>query len=927
MCFRSLLVAVVLGASTSALWAHQSEVYLPLNSDGLGEIEFANYGTIPGRALASGVKLAQDVGNRGSGAALLKTSKSFLWHGTGGSDFPAGTISIRVKLDPNAASEGDLLTGAGSGKIPQLRVIAKKDAKGWQIIATSRYWNLKRNNWSVSRLTDSNRRFALQGKWTHVAYTWGKRGKELWVDNKRIAHDSTDTSMVGQLWRVGVGDILAAKEAKSGQTLVGIYDEFRFEKRQMTKLLKAEPAEDQSVHVVADLRDGLLVPDHSMLVETDKKTGRVLGVKSMLPNPVAISNGLEAHWRTESGEKTVHVGQEHESTSTDAFDVSTHYSIESDRVTVIAKFIARRALNKPSRLELRSRFDRESWPYIIHYTSPKRRLPSHRSHLLWYGEDENDLSRSCGITGWKGGVPILPFIALERGDRYVVCGPLDLNSSMTLSSNESGSYAPAVQLNPKTCKPGQVFELSLTFGNVVRRGKGYKDYADVIDWYMSHCYSTHRLTRDLFAWPRPPRHPATEGNMWSYSGRMQNFSQASLEEWVESRERELENTFTKYLWLYGWHSVDETYPIQGDYLLTRSYRDWSAQKTLKEIRRLQKKGYKVCMYFRQFAISELVREDRPPYPSWVARDHKGEVITYDNASFPVPPERQEAVGSDKVSWVHLNFAIDECRRWYTQQVKNVIDHYQPDGISWDMGWGGGDVGHATFRIQADVTRWLKEKYPHMTIIQNGDGTPSQLYADLILVENTQVGSGNPEAKTPLDYVASNAFGQSAAGVDKQYLIGFVSKKLKCDPRKLHIELSLRALGLGTTIGYPVDYPELKEALRFSAKLMNVPYRMFGIDAKPFSHKIDASLWAGSGKCMVAVFNNAEEGLQQEVRVDPNYLQEVSLGRKSVRWQLIGVGGPLGQAKTSPIEGDCVWKGAIPSKSLLILTVMDMEARE
>ncbi len=903
-------------AACMSLCAMEFNVDLPLRSDGMGGTEATNLGKIDVGATFTGRTLPEK-----NFVELISSGDSVVC-GTGAGEVNTGTVAVDFKLLPNSKPGSVLLSARGQGNGYPLLIIAHKDADGWYLEANLRTW--QGTGWRIIKFDNKATRSDIAKGWNTLAVTWSPQGIALWLNNKQVAHDPSAIT-VNQFWRLGVGDVPVVGNQDAGNSLLACYANLLFAPGLLDCSKPLKPAKADTIFKASGIT--MTTADGALQATISPESGALLAVDSMFPSRENISQGLYASCQVDGKEYefVVNDGRTVKSLPECPVDIKTTYSIENDRVTVNATFTAKHDVDKPIRLLLRSKFDSDAWPHIIYYTSPKKRYPSTRPNLLWFGEDDNDLSRNVDLLIWQGGEPILPFITLEREDRYIVAGPLDVSSSATLSPNEGGAYAPSVERNPKTLKAGQSYELSLTFGNVPRRGHGYKDFADAVGWYMGRCYSNNKLTKDLFAWNQPARHPPEEGNMWSYAGKLwRGNAKMSDEEWIAAREKDLEETFTKYLWFYGWHSTDETYPTEGEYYVFRNYKHTNVEETRQEVRRLQAKGLKVCMYFRPFAMAELASDHKPPYKKWLATDHSGETITYDRGvSFAVPEALQDKIGSDKLTWSHLELGDDDCRIWFTDQVKQALEFYRPDGVSWDMGWGGTKLGHAALRVQADIYQWIAEHHPEMVVIGNGDGSPSSLFEDMILVENTQVGSGNPEAKSPLDYVAVNAFKSAASGVDKEYLIGYVSRQTGRDQHELHTELSLRTLGLGVTIGYPVNYPQLKEAHQFSATLMNVPYQMFGIKALPFSENVDASLWAGNGKCRGAVFNNSWKPVEQTIEVSWEHLRMAGDGPLQVTWRLLDVNGPVGEAQRAEITANSIWKGTIPAKSLLVLTVEEV----
>src|SRR3989304_3492693 len=77
-------------------------------------------------------------------------------------------------------------------------------------------------------------------------------------------------------------------------------------------------------------------------------------------------------------------------------------------------------------------------------------------------------------------------------------------------------------------------------------------------------------------------------------------------------------------------------------------------------------------------------------------------------------------------------------------VRKCLEFYEPGGIAWDMSWEAdrsssaypeSHLGHGILRVQAEIYKWLKEKYPEKSVVTKfGQGTPSQLFCDATMIE-------------------------------------------------------------------------------------------------------------------------------------------------------------------------------------------------
>lgn len=386
--------------------------------------------------------------------------------------------------------------------------------------------------------------------------------------------------------------------------------------------------------------------------------------------------------------------------------------------------------------------------------------------------------------------------------------------------------------------------------------------------------------------------------MFAESGTPPQYYDAQVYRDFETRTKGVHGV---HLWYAICNKWNDTYPTSGDWYTRYGYHV-TAAGLKDDIKRLHDQGYKVYLYFRQLYPSNGVYTDKPPYDRWMYRNVDGKYYAFFNAWY-APKSRQQTewgVSAAPFADIYANFQNAEFRKWYISELKHAIDYYQPDGIGWDMGWYDLAVGfcdsepktrsiaHGILRVQYEVWKWLKAKYPEKKIIQNtSTGGPTQLYCDAVMFESP-VGDRIPD----LDIQAAKAFKTTIIGLSYPdvykgtYGAGWQS---------IHVQSLMRNLSLGCTWGgrgYDMwdktGSPMLNDDLsgwiwamkdgahlnaltkfsEFSAKTGGTPLvtEASAVTTSPQSDLITASVWAKNGRLLAACYN---AGGSQTVRVNLN----------------------------------------------------------
>lgn len=460
---------------------------------------------------------------------------------------------------------------------------------------------------------------------------------------------------------------------------------------------------------------------------------------------------------------------------------------------------ATHAATQPTEIVVCCPFDPSLWSRAFYPRLPYLEVAPEALVSLRFAADATDATTPSEVPQ----VAFYPFGVLENDQCFVLWGCPDVGRYAVLSPNAVAAAVPCLSLRPKLLAVGQPLEFDL----VLRRfNKPQCRYRDVLRWYLRSAVSSDPLVRDLFPWDgRPHARRLPVGSLGSGVGRL-------AEPGIDGRKllEELRRRRVTGLWFQGWGPWDETYPTEGAWL-TEYWARLSADQVREEIAWQRRNGLFPFLYCRQFLAEQGVHDDRPPYRDWLGRDENGGRQAW--GDYPVPDKVAAEIGFHVLQQSCADFGNDAFRAWYEGRIKACLDHYQPAGIAWDMGWGAGPTwgysraaprtpnGDGMLRVQADLWRWLLAHHPEMrTIANEAFGTPSQMFADGILIEG-----GFATGKTELDYEAAKALGTTVISYEypSQYaarLAGLPTEAAR------YVQLRYRAVGVNTASGRYVVYP-------------------------------------------------------------------------------------------------------------------------
>lgn len=635
-----------------------------------------------------------------------------------------------------------------------------------------------------------------------------------------------------------------------------------------------------------------------LVVVVSKASGLVVRMTSLLPKPFDLlpprENGLMPYfWNRESGEfqaagepsgtrviRGRFEGRPYLGLNADLglgeglgewAGVGAEYRMFADRFEVRFRFEYLRDSEAQFEAGVTQTYQREKWQRHVY-------LDVNRTTRAW-NMDQCGYERYYAAL-WDTTAPgegermyraRYPYGILERGDRFLVWGSLDLNCFAVLAPNRLGGM-PAFSISPKGIKAGGGYTFAFTYKVLPRPPN---ELSDACRWYVENCYSTNRLTRGMVRLPKDLR-PRTlaPGNV------IIGFYPACQPHEEEEKARVRANAqrmHATHIWYGGWFPWTEDHPTKGRWYLEPGF--WQTAEGVKaEIADLRKQGFQVYLYVRQLRQTAAFYDDRPPYRAWIYLTKEGYPWNYTLDGYPSPtvePIPQgikqaygEAVQGEGTTCAYIDLCDDEARKWLTREITRALAYYQPDGVAWDMGWGdvqsgpcvkhpGDGLHHASVRIQHDVWKWVQKRYPWMRMVLNeSKGSPSQLYAHAMMFE------------------AGDHIDELAAESVKCYrtaLTGLYYREIFPDeewPRAV-----MRHLSYGVTMsgrsgreleGSPFE--PLTALAAFSAKCNSTPLviETGAVRLSPGREGLSGVVWAGPRRVLAAVWNGSRSPAEVEL---------------------------------------------------------------
>lgn len=587
------------------------------------------------------------------------------------------------------------------------------------------------------------------------------------------------------------------------------------------------------------------------------------------------------------------------------------YLLDARGISEEVVFEAIGAIEQPVRLGVRHGFVPDEWERIICALRPVRVIEAGESTLFTYGEREGDLAPTR-LDAWQS--VTFPMAVLEGADHWVSIGSHDLDDFVTLAPNQPEGYFPSVQMNPTRVREGESFSFTLTWAALAKSGALLRDA-----WchYGENVFTANPLIADYLPYrapdlPRtlPPGLEVTAGGAWAGEG-------ARID-----TQRIPPNA---NVWYFGWHDwVNERYPTEGEWWSrVGGWARESAEGFRDALAEYQRLGLKCYLYFRH--IANLAQRGNELPEEWIRTGAGGALDLYGGGyTLQASPEMVEELGYAQIPWGSYDFNNDDFRAHYLQQVRDCMDFYRPAGIGWDMGWRPGHEG--ILAVQAEAYRWLREHHPSMRVISNeASGTPSQWFADCILIEN-----GIISGKSVHDYEVAKAFGTQIASIERgshfqraaeriltgeerwPFPAGFADAQryarwsMEAEPLpadeeaatrelgfRLNMRAGLRVLGLGAQWAYVPDArfgprPVPQRLIELMTDLMALPplQESFTVRLDGGGDSADgvyAAAWAQADDLVVAVFNDTSERRTVTLALDADALARRGWRPEGAHW--------------------------------------------
>ena len=566
--------------------------------------------------------------------------------------------------------------------------------------------------------------------------------------------------------------------------------------------------------------------------------------------------------------------------------VEVTYTVDALGLHECVVFRATGDIDGLARVGVRHGFVPAPWERIIAALRPLRVLPATDDTLFTYGEAEHDLNLTR-LDAWQS--PVFPMAILEAKDRWLLVGDRSLDAFVTVTPNRPYGYFPSVQQNPTRIRAGDTFRFALSYRVFPKRTHLLRD---VWRSYGEHVTSANPLLTGVVPFKPhfPPRTlPAgcevTASGLWARRG-------ARID---TSRTLPGSN-----IWYFGWHDwINERYPATGAWWArVGGWGKQNAEDFRSALSEYRVQGFHCYLYFRQ--IANLAQRGTVLPREWVRETPGGSLEMYGGGyTLELPKPVQREAGRERIPWGVYNFSNDAFRSGYLAQVHACMDYYQPAGIGWDMGWKPSNPGILT--VQAQARQWLQQQHPHMRVIANeAFGTPSQWFADCVLIEN-----GILYGKSEWDYEIAKAFGTQVASIERAHLYKrFVDTAAQGKPgwpsaggreyamryvrwalaqpdapadmkarsawlwHRLHLRGGLYCLGLGANWAYADGMRAHRRGLApalvtFMREIMNVPpvFTSFALRVNAGSDcdgPLHAGAWADPKRLRVAVFNDSGE---------------------------------------------------------------------
>jgi len=795
--------------------------------------------------------------------------------------FLYGTFEARVKIKPRGLQYIGFMSRQPWGANTAM-CMSVPDGSGWRLVLArdtpSKGLGVKINQGRDVALSVSVR----ENQWCTLRIVWEARKIEFHADGKRIGV-VTDESLIPQEPTPLILDQVAGSPMEVDW--IRVTD---------TKILAGQEAGPPPVPAVGPT---VTLESDDWRVVVDQTSGLIRRIENLKPRPLRWTpenaGGIDVYIRSWPRGRPVRlratarerhaykdtfacVLQPEDPPFRDMIQARYEVKLDAEKLTVSSVFTATEDIDQAVEIGLGLPFSPDRWRRQIFAHCPWLALSPRQERAIRFPflADPNDATVASNVGNWV----FYPMGLLDGDDRIVFWGGMDLGRRVVLAPNNYGSV-PAITLAPKRWSKGETKTLQFTLKSFPKPANGL---ADVLRWYLSNCRSSDPLTQDLFPvkeWTA--RIFAQGGGVGMPDVRITYVNPKAKRAFFDRVTDLLKRYHVNNLWLGSYHRIDGSYPTSGRWL-TITGMPISAEAWRAEVQRLKRIGLRPCLYAFQFICPELLTDGGVPDRRWVLHGTDGKLSAFDSYTAGDPhgadwftKELAAKLGTNKLTWADADFGNDAFRKWYTEQLKAAIDYYQPSGISFDYGWSilgpysawspsnpKTSLPHARLRVQADIRRYIKAKYPHMQIIINCiPGSPSQLFADCMLLENSHVMSD-------LDFAAGKALGSAMSSMDY-----FADHDRQRWTRQMMLDLA-RGCSFGAPFWILTSAPEAdyiatwKTFLDFSGRATRLPLlpRQDAVTSTAGGSDIIGTVWSDGKELMAAAFDRRSSGTSRDLAI-------------------------------------------------------------
>ena len=357
---------------------------------------------------------------------------------------------------------------------------------------------------------------------------------------------------------------------------------------------------------------------------------------------------------------------------------------------------------------------------------------------------------------WASFLPS-PLCVLERPDRLLAFASFDTGSPILFSLEPVGSPStyPTILRFPKDLTAGATFNFQLSWKSFLRP---QNSYAQVMDWFSNHAYSSNPSTKDAVGRATatlPPRSIPGLLNGWGPTA-LKGDPQKTV-----TREKEMVEEGTTMTWWISSHSLmGEVMPLDEQPYFDEAQIPRTPAEIKAELARQMNAGLHPIMYRRSWLIWESLTDTSIPGKSWVKqKTYRGPggplELDIPELAHEIPnlaPEVAAKVGHKVIHKLQSDMNNPVVQKWWIDQVMKELKAYLPSGQWWDMVDSGQEGILGAMKVVRDRAA---VEFPWMRFVSNeAMFSLSSLHSDAFAIESFEVGG-----KTERSFEAAKAWGR------------------------------------------------------------------------------------------------------------------------------------------------------------------------